>query len=104
MIEVLQEVTEWSDGNVVNGIYHVDSSGSLVAFQAPGQEIKTFKNPLKGFSKSRRKFEKLSEYPEPDDINAVVVTGSNGNKYVIKDGKCSCSGFRFRGTCKHINR
>lgn len=102
MITVLKEITDWGDYNVANGTYHVDGEGKLVAYQPPGGELKTYKNPLM-FSKSYRKFEKISEYPEPEDINATVVTGSNGNKYVIRDGKCSCSGFRFRGKCKHIN-
>jgi SWIM zinc finger len=34
------------------------------------------------------------------------VTGSNGNTYIITiDGKhksCTCSGFQFRRSCKHI--
>jgi hypothetical protein len=58
VIEILQEVTDWGDAPVFNGIYHVDDKGQLVAYQAHNV-LKTFKNPIKNFSKARRKFEKI---------------------------------------------
>ena len=43
MIEILQETTDWGKYKVNNGVYHVNSSGKLVAFQAnidaPIQEL-----------------------------------------------------------------
>ena len=33
MIEILQEVTDWGKYKVNNGVYHVNSSGNLVAYQ-----------------------------------------------------------------------
>jgi len=53
MIEILQEVTDWGDQNIVNGIYHVNGAGQLVQHNDT-----VFKNPMKQFSKSRRKFKK----------------------------------------------
>ena len=53
MIEILQEVTDWGDHKIANGIYHVNGAGHLVQ-----HNDKVFKNPLKQFSKSRRKFKK----------------------------------------------
>lgn len=94
MIEMLREVTDW-DYN--NGVYHVNAQGQLVQ-----HNDKVFINPLKGFSKARRKFEKLGEYPDENTREAIEVKGSNGKIYYIIDGKCSCPGFKFRGTCKHI--
>jgi len=97
MIDILQEVTVWSDGTK-NGIYHVNMQGHLVQHNDT-----VFKNPLKGFSKTGRKFIKIGERPDPqtrDDV--IIVEGSNGNKYYIEDGKCSCPGFKFRGNCRHI--
>ncbi len=97
MIEILQEVTNWGKLNISNGVYHVNSAGQLVQYND-----KVFKNPIKNFSKSRRKFEKIGERPEELAPDAITVKGSNGNIYTIQDGKCSCPSFTFRGNCKHI--
>jgi predicted nucleic acid-binding Zn finger protein len=98
MIEILQEVTDWGDQNIPNGIYHVNMQGHLVQHNDV-----VFKNPLKGFSKTRRKFVKIGERPDPLTLSDVkIVEGSNGKKYVIEDGQCSCPGFKFRGNCRHI--
>ena len=99
MIEILQEVTDWSGAghNVNNGIYHVNSAGHLVQHNDT-----VFKNPLKGFSKTRRKFIKIGERTETYHPKVVEVKGSNGKVYSILDGKCSCPGFIYRGNCKHV--
>ncbi len=94
MIEILKEVTDWEYNN---GVYHVNAQGQLVQHNET-----VFKVPLKGFSKARRKFEKIGEYPDDLTRGAIEVQGSNGKKYFIIDEKCSCPGFKFRGSCKHI--
>ena len=33
---------------------------------------------------------------------AKVVKGSKGETYVVTGGTCTCPGFTFRKTCKHI--
>jgi len=100
-ITVLQEVTDWQFNN---GFYHVNSANELVAYQPNSSaKLTTFKNPMKGFSKSRRKFNIVKEYEDnTSDPNVIEVKGSNGNVYVIRDGKCSCPGFTYRGKCKHV--
>ena len=97
MIEILQEVTDWGKYPVVNGIYHVNSAGQLVQ-----HNDKVFKNPIKQFSKSRRKFTKIGERPEELASDIIQVKGSNGKVYIIDVGKCSCPGYTFRGNCKHV--
>jgi len=97
VIEILQEVTDWGDYSVANGIYHVNSAGQLVQHNDT-----VFKNPIKQFSKARRQFVKIGERPEEFSKDVIVVKGSNGNTYTIEDGKCSCPGFTFRGDCKHV--
>jgi|TARA_R110000851_G_scaffold42194_4_gene105111 hypothetical protein len=96
MIEILQEVTDWGDIKVTNGIYHIDGAGHLVQ-----HNDKVFKTPIKGFSKARRKFEKIGSRPEAKSRTAVIVKGSNGAEYMVDEGQCTCPGFKFRGTCKH---
>ena len=103
-IDVLQEVTDWDLAYTPhNGIYHVNGAGQLVAYQGADGVLKRFINPIKGFSKSRRKFKKLEQYQEDLPSTAKIITGSNGKEYIVDDGKCTCPGFTFRGTCKHIN-
>ena len=97
MIEILQEVTDWGKYPVANSVYHVTSAGQLVQ-----HNDKVFKNPIKQFSKSRRKFKKIGERPETFDSDVITVQGSNGKTYTIQDGKCSCPSYTFRGNCKHV--
>lgn len=99
MIEILQEVTDWGDLKIANGIYHVNGAGQLVQHNDT-----VFKNPMKQFSKSRRKFTKIGEREEELASNVVEVKGSKGNVYYIDTSKnsCTCPGFTFRGNCKHI--
>ena len=85
MIEILQEVTEWGKYPVKNGVYHVNGSGHLVQHNNT-----VFKNPIKNFSKARRKFKKIGERPEELAAGVITVEGSNGKIYYIDDGKCSC--------------
>ena len=102
MIEILKEVTDWDDLKINNGFYHVNGAGQLIAHQPAGGKLKVFKEPLKGFSKTRRKFLKVGDYQEKNNLGGIPVQGSNGNTYYIVDGKCNCKGFQFRGDCKHI--
>ena len=97
MIEILQEVTDWGDKKISNGIYHVNGAGQLVQYND-----KVFKNPMKQFSKSRRKFTKIGEREEELAPGVITVQGSNGKVYTIDNGKCSCPGYTFRGNCKHV--
>jgi|TARA_B110000444_G_scaffold255169_1_gene288992 hypothetical protein len=99
MIEILQEVTDWGKYTVANGVYHINSAGQLVQ-----HNDKVFKNPIKQFSKARRKFTKIGERAEELSADVVQVQGSNGKVYTIEDGKCSCPGYTFRGNCKHVKQ
>ena len=106
MIEILLETTDWGKYKVNNGIYHVNGAGQLVAYQ-PNSEtaLKQYTNPLKQFSKSRRKFKKIGAYPEVhNDPAIVIVKGSKGNEYQVDTDKstCSCPGYTYRGNCKHV--
>ena len=99
MIEILQEVTDWGKYKVANGVYHINSAGQLVQHNDT-----VFKNPIKQFSKARRKFTKIGERAEELAADVIQVQGRNGKVYTIEDGKCSCPGYTFRGNCKHVKQ
>jgi len=109
-ITVLEEITDWE---YPGGMYHVNDSGALVGYQPPNGEYKEFINPMKRFSKSRRKFRTLcnrndASAPAVPEGITWVVQGSKGTNYVVSDveGKlsCTCPGFKFRRKCKHIEK
>jgi hypothetical protein len=104
MITILQETTDW----VYSGIYHVNAAGHLVGYQGAG-DYKEFSEPMKRFSKSRRKFKKIGTREEvtESDVESWNVAGSKpGVNYVVtrRDDKitCTCPGATYRGHCKHI--
>lgn len=100
MIRILKEVTDWGTENVSNGTYYVNEHGQLVAYMPKGGAYKEFNKPMKQFSTSRRKFKELGTIDNGD--SGTPVKGSKGNTYYVKEGKCSCPGFKFRQRCKHL--
>jgi hypothetical protein len=109
-----KETTEWSD-NMPNGVYLLDDAKEkMYAYVAPGTGIvKTFKNPIR-ISTKGRKFkivENTYDYEIPGEKAEQPrweVMGSKGDKYYVtktEDGlSCTCSGFKFRGECKHVKQ
>jgi hypothetical protein len=61
-IQILQEITDWGDTPVANGKYHLNENGHLVAYERTDGVMKTFRSPMKQFSKARRKFKTIGEY------------------------------------------
>ena len=100
MIRILKEVTDWGTDDVSNGTYYVNEQGQLVAYMPKGGAYKEFTKPMKQFSTSRRKFKEIGVIDDGD--SGTPVKGSKGNTYYVKEGKCSCPGFKFRQKCKHL--
>ena len=106
------ETTNWKD-SVPNGIYLLDDSKSkMYAFRARGTEaIKVFKNPIRIDLRGRKfvvnpvQFETKLKEEEPEG-RVWTVKGSKGDEYKVSELNgnlsCTCSGFRFRGDCKHV--
>ena len=96
-----------------NGIYLLDDGKSkMYAFKPFGTgTIKVFKNPIRIDLRGRKfavnsvQFKTELTEPEPEG-RTWTVRGSKGDEYKITEVNgnlsCTCSGFRFRGECKHI--
>ena len=107
-----QETTDYSDG-IASGVYLLsDDKTKMYAYVAPGQKsVKTFKNFIR-IDTRRRKFVAVKntygyKIPAEDTSNPRwTVTGSKGDRYIVEKTDngltCTCSGFKFRGSCRHI--
>ena len=105
------ETTDYKDA-VPNGIYLLDDSKSkMYAFKVRGTEaIKVFKNPIRIDTRGRKfkinpvQFKTKLREEEPEG-RFWVVKGSKGDEYRVTESggnfNCTCSGFKFRGQCKH---
>jgi hypothetical protein len=105
-MEALKETTDWGSGTACNHTYLLDGT-SLVAYIKFGDNKPFyFKNPIKGFDKRGRKFVAATPNPfkEKKQSNTVAVQGSKGQTYYVdpEAKTCTCPGFQFRGTCKHL--
>lgn len=104
----MQALLETTGGLFPAHTYLVDGD-NLVAYIKVNDSVPFyFKNPIKGFSKSGRKFSPVKPSPfkvvdVPVESYIIKVQGSKGETYSVntQDRTCSCQGFTFRGTCKH---
>jgi hypothetical protein len=115
----LKEITVWDSEGQPNHTYLLDGT-NLIAYIKKGTTAPFyFKQPIKGFSKSHRKFEEVKPNPfkdwakllkahidvEPTPSYIKKVAGSKpGVTYEVNTDEhtCTCPGFTFRGDCKHI--
>ena len=104
------ETTDYKDA-VPNGIYLLDDTKTkMYAFKPATGKIKTFKNFIRIDVRGRKfavnsvQFETKLKEEEPEG-RAWTVKGSKGDEYRVTEVNgnlsCTCSGFRFRGDCKH---
>lgn len=110
-----QETTDYKDA-IVNGTYLLnDSKTKMYAFvRAGAKSVFRFKNPIQIDTRGRT-FKlvndtfgvDLSEFERPSQNPRWEVAGSKGNKYIVEKTEngltCTCTGFKFRGSCKHLN-
>lgn len=101
----LKEITVW---DVPNHIYITNDSRSKLHGYVVDGKLTEFVKPLQ-FDTRRRRFQTVeNQWIQPDNSATTrTVTGSRGTVYTItiQDGQehCSCSGFKFRGHCRHIS-
>ena len=105
------ETTQYND-SIANGVYLLDDAKSkMYAFRSVNGVIKVFKNFIRIDFRGRRFVVNPIQYPitakEPEPEGRYwIVKGSKGDEYRVTENRgewsCSCSGFRFRGQCRHI--
>ena len=102
-MKILRETTDWE---YPNHIYYLDDKKEfMIAFinSNTGQH-KVFSKPIR-FDMRYRTFEEVKNLKVPKAKPAGrPVQGSKGEVYYVNDeeGTCTCNGFKFRGTCKHV--
>jgi hypothetical protein len=110
-MKVLQETTAW-EGNTPNHIYFTDDSKSrMFAYvRAGSNSVFKFSKPLP-IDTRKRQFREIPDTfgfsaPEPTAEKTWTISGSKGDIYVVTLEEnvynCTCSGFKFRGDCRHI--
>jgi hypothetical protein len=106
-MEALLETTVWPGSESPNHTYLLDGT-NLVAYIKKGESTPFyFKNPIKNFDKRGRKFTTVKPNPftkVKEKSTIIKVTGSKGSVYSLdtEDKTCTCPGFTYRGSCKHI--
>lgn len=104
----MEAVIETTGGLFPAHTYLLDGT-NLVAYIKRGEtQPYYFKSPIKGFSKSGRKFKATTQslftvQVEPE-VALKAIQGSKGNVYYVNEAEatCTCPGYTYRGTCKHL--
>lgn len=110
-MKVFLETTVW-ETNTPNHVYFMDDSKSkMFAYVKFGQGSPfKFKNPIRIDTRGR-KFREVPntwgfDIKEEPVGRTWQVVGSKGDVYTVTEDNgnraCSCSGFKFRGNCKHV--
>ena len=106
------ETTQWNTPTP-NGIYLLDDSKSKMYAYRPNARapIKTFKAPIKIDVRGRKfavnpvQYRTTAEEEQPQG-RVWEVKGSKGDVYKVSEQhgelSCTCSGFKFRAQCKHV--
>ena len=111
-MKFFEETTNWSD-NIPNHVYLLDDSKSkMFAYVRQGtHQVFEFRKPIQ-FDSRRRTFRQVANRwnfsitVDKSSNPKWTVTGSRGDQYIVEKVEngytCTCSGFKFRGACKHI--
>jgi len=115
-MKAFQEITEWDcDFAVPNHVYFLSDSRDKMYGFAPGggRAVHKMKTPYR-FHTRGRKFKEVANQWKFTVVEAAIkpvgrswqVAGSKGNSYTVTQElgtwSCTCSGFKFRGQCRHV--
>ena len=105
-MKLYRETTDWDTPN--HTYLLSDTKQYMHGYIKQGcAELEMFKAPIR-FDTRGRTFQYVSDYSQDDASQDVVieVQGSKGDKYYVKlqdsAAECSCTGFKYRGECKHL--
>jgi uncharacterized Zn finger protein len=114
MLEILKETTVWSDGSNANHTYLLDGSKIVAYAKYSDNTVQVLKSQIK-IDKRYRTFiktkhsglEKLIKNTIPKSNTRVFKVQSKTKEYFVElsdyNYSCTCTGFNFRGKCKHID-
>ena len=114
MADAYRETTVWPDGTTaINHIYLLEGD-QMIAYMRTGTSVPFyFKTPIR-IDRRGRKFELVESnpfdsifsvvIPQTTSPNVVEIDGSKGARYILDRVLCTCTcpGFTYRGTCKHV--
>lgn len=110
-MQALQETTKWASDKTPNHVYLVEGTNLLAYVRNGTTEPVWFSKPMKNFDRRRRTFRELKGHANPfktakAESTLVKVAGSKGAVYYVDPEKrtCTCAGFQFRSTCKHLSK
>ena len=114
MLEILKETTIWSDGSNANHTYLLDGSKIVAYAKCSDNSVQVLKTQIK-IDKRYRTFVK-TKHPGLQKFIKNTPTKSNTRVFKVKSKTkeyfvelsdynytCTCTGFTFRGKCKHID-
>ena len=104
MLANMEAVVETTGGAFPAHTYLLDGTNLVAYVKANTQEPFYFKNPIKGFDRRGRKFTpgNPSLFTKEKAAHGKTVIGSSGQTYTVTEQSCTCPGFTYRGTCKHM--
>ena len=105
-MKLVMETTVFAGAKMPNHSYLLNDAGIAIGYRKfSAGEVVRFRTPLRLDIRGRT-FRLVDDLGSDDPVssNIVEVAGSGTNVYSVDlDRKqCSCTGFSFRGTCKHI--
>ena len=114
MLEILKETTVWSDGSNANHTYLLDGSKIIAYAKYSDNSVQVLRTQIK-IDKRYRTFIKAKHFGLQNLIKSTP-TKSNTRVFKVKSKEkeyfvelsdynytCTCTGFNFRGKCKHID-
>jgi hypothetical protein len=100
----MEAVVETTGGAFHAHTYLLDGNNLVAYVKHNETEPFYFRNPIKGFDKRGRKFVpgNITLFTAQKESNARTVIGSSGQTYTVTAQSCTCPGYTYRGTCKHM--
>ena len=100
----MEAVVEITGGQFPAHTYLLDGNTLVAYVKVNETEAFYFRNPLKRFDRRGRKFQpgNKSLFTKEKESNAKTVIGSRGQTYTVTAESCTCPGFTYRATCKHM--